>query len=160
MDYKKLTAPCGRDCFNCYFYLASCDTEYRNSLAEKLGLAPEKVICEGCREIKGDCQVLRNYGFNGNCQIYRCVTGHGVEFCSDCIDFPCDKLHPLAHGADRFPHNLKVYNLCRIKRMGLENWAQHQAKASWDRYYNDLLDSCFDDSAARENTNAINKNLI
>jgi hypothetical protein len=29
-----------------------------------------------------------------------------------------------------------------IKKMGLENWAQNQAKLSFDRYYNDKLDTC------------------
>ena len=142
MDYKKLTAPCGRDCFNCYFYLASRNEKYKAGLAEKMGLDPEKVVCKGCREIEGNCQILNNYGFSGNCKIYDCVKEHNVEFCSDCIDFPCDLLHPLAHGADKFPHNLKVYNLCMIKKMGLENWAKNKSKLSWDRYYNDRLDTC------------------
>jgi hypothetical protein len=111
-------------------------------LALKLGLEEDKVICEGCRNIKGDCQALRNYGFNGKCKIYQCVNTKKVEFCSDCQDFPCDLLHPLAHGADRFPHNLKVFNLCMIKKMGLENWAKNKAKQSFDRYYKDKLDTC------------------
>jgi hypothetical protein len=142
MDYKNLTAPCGRDCFNCYFYLASKDERYQKMLAQKLGLEAEKVVCEGCRNIKGDCQVLKNYGFNGKCKIYQCVDSKELEFCSDCSNFPCDLLHPLAHGADRFPHNLKVFNLCMIKKMGLDNWAKNKAKQSFDRYYNDKLDSC------------------
>jgi hypothetical protein len=122
--------------------LASKDERYQKMLAQKLGFEAEKVVCEGCRNIKGDCQVLKNYGFNGNCKIYQCVDSKEVEFCSDCPDFPCDLLHPLAHGADRFPHNLKVFNLCMIKKMGLDNWAKNKAKQSFDRYYNDKLDSC------------------
>jgi hypothetical protein len=142
MDYKNLTAPCGRDCFNCLFYLASKNENQQNALAAKLGLEPPKVVCQGCRNIKGNCQVLKNYGFTGNCKIYSCVSGKSVEFCSDCNDFPCDLLQPLAHNADRFPHNLKVFNLCMIKKMGLENWAKHKAQQSADRYYNDKLDTC------------------
>jgi hypothetical protein len=122
--------------------LASKDERYQKMLAQKLELEPEKVVCEGCRNIKGDCQVLKNYGFNGKCKIYQCVNSKKIEFCSDCSDFPCDLLHPLAHGADRFPHNLKVFNLCVIKKMGLDNWAKNKAKQSFDRYYNDKLDSC------------------
>lgn len=142
MDYKNLTAPCGRDCFNCPFYLASQSEKYREALAAKMNLDPEKVICKGCRNNGGDCQVLKNYGFTGTCKIYECVSSKKVEFCSDCTDFPCDLLHPLAHGADKFPHNLKVYNLCMIKKMGLENWAKTKSKQSFERYYNDKLDSC------------------
>jgi hypothetical protein len=142
MDYKNLTAPCGRDCFNCFFYLATKSGKYKLMIAAKLGLEPDKVECNGCRNIKGDCQVLKNYGFDGKCKIYSCVENKNVEFCSDCNDFPCDLLHPLAHGADKFPHNLKVYNLCLIKKMGLENWAKEKAKQSFERYYKDKLDTC------------------
>lgn len=142
MDYKKLTAPCGRDCFNCLFYLASKDEKYQKILAERLGFEIDKVSCVGCRNIEGNCQILKNYGFNGKCKIFNCVENHQVEFCSDCTEFPCDLLHPLAHGADKFPHNLKVFNLCMIKKMGLENWAINKSKSSWDRYYNDKLDTC------------------
>jgi hypothetical protein len=142
MDYKNLTAPCGRDCFNCYFYLAKENENIRKMFSEKLNLPPDKVQCNGCRNIKGDCQVLKNYGFEGKCKIYECVASHNVSFCYECNNFPCDLLHPLADRADRFPHNLKVYNLCMIKKMGLENWAKNNAKQSFDRYYNDKLDTC------------------
>lgn len=142
MNYKELTAPCGRDCFNCYFYLAGKDEKLKKELSSKLNIDSEQIQCEGCRKIKGNCRVLKNYGFNGKCKIYRCVINNNVEFCNDCNDFPCNLLHPLAHGADKFPHNLKIYNLCMIKKMGLENWAKNQSKKSFDRYYKDKLDSC------------------
>jgi hypothetical protein len=29
----------------------------------------------------------------------------------------------MAEGADRYPHNLKVYNLTAIKNRGIEAWA-------------------------------------
>ena len=53
-----------------------------------------------------------------------------MEFCGDCADFPCPKLAPVADGADRFPHNLKLYNLCRIKAVGFERWAAEAADNS------------------------------
>ena len=31
---------------------------------------------------------------------------------------PCALLAPTADGAGRYPHNMKVYNLCRIKKRG------------------------------------------
>jgi hypothetical protein len=34
---------------------------------------------------------------------------------------------PIAQGADKYPHNLKVYNLCLIKKLGLQAWSD-QAK--------------------------------
>jgi hypothetical protein len=124
------------------FYLASTNDTFKKQLSEKLGFESEKVVCGGCRNIEGNCQVLKNYGFSGNCKIYHCAKDHHVEFCNNCTEFPCDLLHPLADRADKFPHNLKVFNLCMIKKMGLENWAKNQSKRSWDRYYNDTLDSC------------------
>ena len=31
---------------------------------------------------------------------------------------------PLANGAEKFPHNMKVYNLCMMKRLGIDAWAE------------------------------------
>jgi hypothetical protein len=142
MDYKNLTAPCGRDRFNCPFYLAKTNERIRIMFAKQFNIEPEKIDCDGCRNIKGDCQVLKNYGFNGKCKIYECATNKNVEFCFDCSDFPCDLLHPLADRAEKFPHNLKVFNLCMIRKIGLENWAVNKSKQSFDRYYKDKLDTC------------------
>jgi len=142
MDYKNLTAPCGRDCFNCYFYLAKSDENLRITFAKRFNVEPEKVTCEGCRNIKGNCQILKNYGFNGKCKIFDCFKDKKIDFCFECNDFPCNLLHPLAHNAEKAPHNLKVFNLCKIKKLGLENWAANQAKNSFDRYFNDKLDTC------------------
>ncbi len=142
MDYKNLTAPCGRDCFNCPFYLIKSNEKIRNTFALQFKTDPDKITCDGCRNINGDCQVLKLYGFSGKCKIHECVNNKNVEFCFDCPDFPCDLLHPLADGAERFPHNLKVFNLCMIKKMGLENWAVNKSKQSFDRYYKDKLDTC------------------
>jgi hypothetical protein len=144
MDYENLTSPCGRDCFNCPFYLTNENEKLRNIMAERLKTTPEQVICSGCRNIEGNCQVLKIYGFKGSCKIYECVKQKEVKFCSDCSDFPCNRLHPLADRADKFPHNLKVYNLCMIRKMGLENWAKLQAKTSFDKYYKDSLLTCIE----------------
>jgi len=55
--------------------------------------------------------------------------------CSDCPDFPCDRLAPALDGADRYPHNLKLFNLCRIRAVGLERWACEEAAGIRRRYY-------------------------
>jgi len=36
-------------------------------------------------------------------------------------------LHPYADKVGELPHNLKVFNLCLINKMGLENWAASKA---------------------------------
>jgi len=40
---------------------------------------------------------------------------------------PCDHLHPYADMGTTKPHDLKVFNLCLIKKMGLESWAKEKA---------------------------------
>jgi hypothetical protein len=140
MDYKNLTAPCGRDCFNCPFYLAKTSENFCKVFARKLNTEPDKIKCGGCRNIKGDCQALKNYGFSGKCKIYKCSIEKNVDFCFECNDFPCKLLHPVADRGDKFPHNLKVYSLCQIKKLGLEEWAKNQAKGNFDYYYKGKLD--------------------
>jgi hypothetical protein len=43
-------------------------------------------------------------------------------------------LCPSAESALRYPHNLKLYNLCRIKLLGPEKWAE-EAAANRIRYF-------------------------
>jgi hypothetical protein len=140
MDYLAMTAPCGRDCFNCPLHLAKTVPALRERLAKKFGMAPEKVPCSGCREEAGRCELLHHLGFGDTCKIYACAREKQAGFCYECADFPCDLLQPLADRADQFPHNLKVYNLCLIKKMGLENWAKNKAKEVFDSYYKKKLD--------------------
>jgi hypothetical protein len=58
----------------------------------------------------------------------------GINFCSECSDFPCDYLHPYVDRAEIW-HNTKVFNLCLIKKMGLEDWAKNKAKKARDTYF-------------------------
>ena len=114
MDYGHLTAPCGLPCFECYLYLANDNEEMRAMVSEKLGIPEEKAACKGCRNENGRCAHLPV-----NCRVYPCAEKKGIQFCSDCSDFPCDYLHPYADNAKMW-HNTKVFNLCLIKKMGLE----------------------------------------
>ena len=70
----------------------------------------------------------------GKCETLECVKLKKLDFCFECSDFPCSKLQPLAEGADRYPHNLKVYNLITIKNKGLEKWAAEAAEIR-ERYF-------------------------
>ena len=40
---------------------------------------------------------------------------------------------PILKGAD-FPHNMKVYNLCRMKLLGIDAWIEESADIR-KRYY-------------------------
>lgn len=124
MDYRQMTAPCGLDCFNCALYLANTDEKLREAAAARLNVPVERAVCQGCRTEGG---TITPVGMSGPCHVFRCSGAKGVDFCCDCGEFPCDHLHPYADQAGQKPHNTKVFNLCLIKRMGLEEWAREKA---------------------------------
>ena len=116
---KELTAPCGLDCFNCELYEENLNEQMAQFMHEKTGVPREAISCKGCRAQDG-----KHFHIPDGCTTLNCVKEKGVDFCSDCGDFPCAMLAPLADGADRFPHNFKLYNLCRIKKVGIDAWIE------------------------------------
>ncbi len=132
MNYHQMTAPCGLACFNCQLYLAKEDQALRKKFSQQSGFPIEEAFCEGCRNQEG---IIRIVGITETCSIYRCIKSKGLEFCSDCPGFPCDHLHPYADMAAHVPHNTKVFNLCLIKKMGLESWAKDKAKSVAETYF-------------------------
>jgi hypothetical protein len=139
MDYLQLTAPCGRDCFNCPLFLANENNTLRKALAEKYQQPEDRISCKGCREARGCIYFLHTLGIShSSCNIFQCAEKKNINFCYECNDFPCDNLHPYIDKAE-FPHNLKVFNLCLIKKIGLEEWARNKAHKVWDTYINGTL---------------------
>ena len=69
------------------------------------------------------------------CNVYKCISKKDIKFCCDCPDFPCDHLHPFAEKASEVPHNIKVFNLCLIKKLGLESWAKEKAEKVKETYF-------------------------
>jgi len=136
VDYQNMTSPCGLDCFNCPVYLANNNEKLREMVAARLNVPIEKAVCQGCRNEAG---VIAATGRNKPCYVYRCIQEKEISFCCDCADFPCDYLHPYADQAAQRPHNTKVFNLCLIKRMGLENWANDKARNVKETYFKGKL---------------------
>jgi hypothetical protein len=132
MDYQQMTSPCGLGCFNCPVYLANEDEKLRAVIAERFGIREQEAVCQGCRN-EGD--KIAFLGMTEPCNVYRCIGKKGLQFCCDCSDFPCDHLHPYADQASQKPHNTKVFNLCLIKKMGLDAWAKDKAKGVRDTYF-------------------------
>lgn len=130
MDYKKLTAPCGLDCFNCGVYAANITEATKMSLAAMTGKEPADIPCRGCRT--SGCTFLTE-----PCATLDCISQKGHEFCYECNDFPCDKFLPCRDSSEK-PHNMKLYNLCRIQRIGLEKWAQEAVQIR-GKYYTGIL---------------------
>jgi hypothetical protein len=126
---RNLTAPCGLDCFNCEIYEGNITEDFKKAFASKIQKDPEEVPCKGCRVQKG-CRHLGQ-----PCETLKCIEDKGLEFCFECEEFPCVMLQPAKAGADRYPHNFKVFNLCRMKAVGVETWAEEEAKLIRQRYY-------------------------
>ena len=129
-DKRELTAPCGLDCFNCELYVDNITAEFV-SLFEKKGVMADAVPCKGCRAQDGNHFHLGEAG----CATLDCAKEKGVEFCSDCAEFPCLLLAPLADQAAVYPHNMKLYNLCRIKLKGIERWIDEEAGQIRQAYF-------------------------
>jgi hypothetical protein len=56
------------------------------------------------------------------CETYACAVNKKLEFCYECADFPCSKLAPCADRANETPHNIKVYSLLLLQRLGIDAW--------------------------------------
>lgn len=117
---KALTAPCGLACFICSIYEDNLTSDLARTLHEALNVPKEEIPCKGCRQQEGKHFHLPPEG----CTTPDCVKSKGVELCCNCGDFPCALLAPTADGAVDYPHNIKVYTLGRIKRVGLERWTE------------------------------------
>ncbi|MGA1870165.1 MAG: DUF3795 domain-containing protein [bacterium] len=109
---RRLSAPCGLDCFNCEIYEENITEEMKKQFALKIQKDPEEVACKGCRPENG-CKHLGQ-----PCETLKCIEDKGLEFCFECEEFPCVKLQPVKQGADIYPHNFKLFNLCRMKNSG------------------------------------------
>ena len=128
MDPKDLTAPCGIDCFNCDVYEGNITDVVRERIAATFKMAPEQVDCKGCRA-QGGCRLHWQ-----KCDTLDCVKTRKVDFCFQCESFPCAMLTPASEDAQFYPHNLKLYNLCRMKLVGLDAWAA-EAATNRKRYF-------------------------
>lgn len=118
---QKIIAPCGIDCFNCEVFEDNVTEELQTRLSAKTNIPKEKITCKGC--IDGNiCLFLKIQG--KSCKTLDCVKEKGVDYCFNCDTFPCEHLMPLANGADKFPHNMKLYNLCLMKKIGMDAWAE------------------------------------
>lgn len=112
MDLNHI-APCGIDCVNCELFEANGNRAAWQRVAAKTGKTAEESACRGCRAGNG-CVFFQG------CETLDCVRKKGIDFCSDCADFPCARLQPLAEGASFYPHNYKAYNLAVLKARGPE----------------------------------------
>lgn len=121
-DKKALIAPCGIGCFTCEIFEDNLTNDVAEVLHSKYGWPKEEIACKGCRKQDG-----KHIHIPHGCPTLDCAKAKGVQLCSDCDEFPCAYLAPVADMAAIRPHNIKVYNLCRIKKIGLERWIEEEA---------------------------------
>ena len=129
-DKKTLTAPCGIDCFNCELYEDNLTNEFAEMIHVKWNVPKDKIACKGCRQQDG-----KHFHLPKGCATLDCVKTKGVELCCDCNDFPCVLLAPVADQAAKYPHNIKLMNLCRIKKIGLDRWIEEEAGQIRKKYF-------------------------
>lgn len=132
---KMIVAPCGIDCFNCEMYEENVTDEFQTRLGAAFNVAKERITCKGCSE-GNQCLLLDLQG--KKCKTLECVNRKEVEYCFQCDTFPCEFLMPLADGAAKFPQNMKLYNLCMMKRIGVDAWIE-EAEGIRKTYFNKKL---------------------
>lgn len=132
---KMIVAPCGIDCFNCEMYEENVTDEFQARLGAAFNMAKERITCKGCSE-GNQCLLLDLQG--KKCKTLECVNRKELEYCFQCDTFPCEFLMPLADGAAKFPQNMKLYNLCMMKRIGVDAWIE-EAEGIRKTYFNKKL---------------------
>jgi len=111
---KELAAVCGLFCEACTLYIATKeDPERLKGLAARFQLSEEAVKCYGCRSDKRG-------PYCAMCKMSSCAAERGIEFCSECEDYPCSELKQFQ--SER-PHRIELWeDLKRIKDTGYKNW--------------------------------------
>lgn len=92
---EKMIATCGLTCTECPAYIAtkSKDTAALEALAKTWSeeysatLSVDDCICDGCHSTTGPWM-----SHCAECEIRACGTEKGVENCSECAEYACDKL--------------------------------------------------------------------
>ena len=129
---RKVVAPCGLDCFNCEFFEDNVTEELQAKMSQITKLPKEIISCKGCSE-GNVCLFLKIQG--KSCKTLECIKEKGVNYCYECDNFPCDYLMPLADGAANNLHNIKLYNLCRMKKIGIDAWID-EVNVTREKYFN------------------------
>lgn len=111
-----MIAPCGLDCSTCDIYRAKDDPEIMKRVIEWFRekrnkvFVPDQIRCGGC---PGN----RSNHWDPACWILKCaVDERGYRHCSECSDFPCDRLEKWAKGSSGYSKALS--RLRQMRRNG------------------------------------------
>lgn len=86
--------------------------------------SPCELDCNSCINKSKECQAIKEFVFSGYCEIFQCIKTKDVEFCDECLNFPCNLLHPMSDRSNIFPRNLKVFTLSANKSICLKQWEE------------------------------------
>ena len=111
---KKMAAVCGLYCEACSWFIATTeDPERLERLAAQENWSEEEGRCYGCRSEK-------RLPYCGKCKMSACAKEQGVDFCSECAEYPCSELKQFQCA---MPHRIELWaNLGRIKSVGYKQW--------------------------------------
>lgn len=91
-------------------------------------IMPAEVRCSGCKT---------NNVFEGclKCKIRLCARNKNLDFCSNCLDFPCELTRQMSETISRITHLLPhaagiIHNLDEIISVGKAKWLENQ-KRKW-----------------------------
>ena len=121
-DAWKLVGICGIYCGTCPSYLAQQENDMAEleKRARERNFTIEEVRCDGCHSdnLMPTCVECR-HGFR------QCAREHGVTWCFECPDFPCQRLEDFKHvhiENEISHHEHLIEELQYIKDHGLEAW--------------------------------------
>ncbi|PKP27991.1 MAG: hypothetical protein CVU06_00355 [Bacteroidetes bacterium HGW-Bacteroidetes-22] len=114
LDNHKLFAYCGLYCSSCSVYnLSQEDPSKLQAIANRLNQSIEETRCNGCRSDKVSLHC-------SSCELKDCAISRGINFCSECSDYPCDELKSFQ---SRMPHRAELFeSLDFLKNHSLEEW--------------------------------------
>jgi hypothetical protein len=120
MDYR-YDSYCGLYCGACPVLVANKKGAV-DELAEKFGMDAADLVCAGCKSgtVAGFCL---------ECLFIPCARAKGVESCSDCKEYPCERLTGFRDDVSPH-HSVVIKNLDRLKEIGLAAWLEEQ-DARW-----------------------------
>jgi len=120
MKTTRYDAYCGIYCGACPVLAANV----KGTLEEKAkawDMAAKDIVCLGCKS-----RTVATYG-KTECVLRLCARDRGLEFCSDCEEYPCASFQTFQR--DRFPHHtLTAPNQAAISECGVEVWLADQRK--------------------------------
>lgn len=121
---RQLISYCGIYCAKCEIFIASTlsDQKKKAQLAKQLSeekggkITPKDISCLGCRASEKN-------SWTQDCQIRKCASEKGIEFCYQCEEFPCSNLQTFYKKNPGPRENLK-----KISKVGVDAFLSEISK--------------------------------